>query len=66
MTREAELRQSLLKQLQITEDRLEHLIVHLKIKLSESCPDNTILRLLKYDEYSKHIAERFLEELKDK
>lgn len=64
MTREAELRQSLLKQLQITEERLEHLIVHLKIKLSENCPDNTILRLISYDDYTKHLTECFLEEVK--
>lgn len=61
MTRELELREQVANDLQVTEEVLDHLVTHLKLKLSENVPDSTILRLIKYDEYTKYLIQSFLE-----
>lgn len=61
MTRELELREQVANDLQVTEEVLDHLVTHLKLKLSENCPDLTILRLIKHDEYTKYLVQSFLE-----
>lgn len=64
MTRELELREQVANDLQVTEEVLNHLVTHLKLKLSENCPDSTILRLIKHDEYTKYLAQSFLDSKK--
>ena len=64
MTRELELREEIIKNLELDENLLDHLITHLKLKLSENVPDSTILRLIKYDEYTKYLIQSFLDSKK--
>jgi len=64
MQRELELREEIIEDLQLNEEVLNHLVTHLKLKLSENVPDTTILRLLKHDEYTRHLANNFITELK--
>lgn len=64
MTRELELRELTKNDLQLDDDMLDHLLIHLKLKLSEYVTDTPILRLLKHDEYVRHLANNFISELK--
>lgn len=64
MTRELELREEIIKDLKLDENLLDHLITHLKLKLSENVPDSTVLRLIKYDEYTKYLIQSFLDSKK--
>ncbi|WP_288985327.1 hypothetical protein [uncultured Flavobacterium sp.] len=64
MQRELELREEIIKDLELDENLLDHLITHLKLKLSENVPDSTILRLIKYDEYTKYLIQSFLDSKK--
>lgn len=66
MTRELELREQVANDLQVTEEVLNHLLVHLRIKLQvDTAREITILRLLKYNVggYVRHLADNFLTEL---
>lgn len=58
--RESKLRQELSLKFGVDQDTLEHLITHVKIKLSSNVADVVVLRLLKYDEYTQYLALSFL------